>query len=213
VARHERASLGGRLAAIRAEPFLIAFAALALVFGTIYQQGYVALPVDMRDHGVSPELYGIAIALNGALIVVLGIPASNRAGRWPRFGAMAAASLLLGIGFGIPALASSFAVYALSVGVWTLGEIAGATVAPAVVADLAPIDMRGLYQGIFGSAWGLAHFTGPVLGGWVMDRFGAHGLWLACFVAGVALAVAYLAMAPGASRRILQVRAERGEAG
>jgi MFS family permease len=162
----------------------------------------------MRAHGLTPELFGLAISLNGALIVVLGIPASNRAARWPRFGAMAAASLLLGIGYGIPAIASSFAVYALSVAVWTMGEIAGATVAPAVVADLSPIDMRGLYQGVFGSAWGLAHFTGPVLGGWVMERFGAQGLWLACLATGIALAAGYLAMAPGASRRIRAVRDE-----
>jgi MFS family permease len=209
-AKQARISLGSRLAAIRAEPFLIAFAGLALLFGTIYQQGYVALPVDMRDHGISPELFGLAISLNGALIVVLGIPASNRAGRWPRFGAMAVASLLLGIGYGIPAVSGSFAVYALSIAVWTMGEIAGATVAPAIVADLSPIDMRGLYQGVFGSAWGLAHFTGPVLGGWVMERLGGRGLWLACLAAGIVLAAGYLAMAPGASRRILAVRSATG---
>jgi MFS family permease len=210
-AGRETTTLKGRIAALRAEPYLIAFAGLALVFGTIYQQGYVAMPVDMRAHGLTPELYGLAISLNGGLIVLLGIPASNRAARWPRFRAMAVASLLLGIGYGILPLASGFAVYALSVAVWTMGEIAGASVAPTVVADLSPTEMRGLYQGVFGAAWGLAHFAGPVIGGWVMERFGAHELWLACLAAGIAVAAGHLAIAPGATRRIRQVRGEVDE--
>jgi MFS family permease len=94
-----------------------------------------------------------------------------------------------------------------------MGEIAGASVAPSVVADLSPVDMRGLYQGVFGAAWGLAHFTGPVLGGWAMERFGAHDLWLACLAAGIAVAAGHLAIARGATRRIRQVRGESGEPG
>jgi MFS family permease len=184
---------------------LLAFTGLALIFGTIYAQGHVTLPVDMSAHGLSPEQYGLAVALNGALIVVLGIPASNAAPRWPRFGAMAIAALLLGIGFGLPAIATTFAGYCLSVGIWTLGEILGATVAPSVVADLAPIDKRGLYQGVFGAAWGLAFLTGPVLGGWIYQTWGAVTLWLTCLLAGAALCVGYLAMTPAARRRMAVV--------
>jgi len=203
--------LSGRIASVRREPLLLIFAALTLVFGTIYQQGSVTLPIEMRAHGLNPELYGLVISINGALIVLLGIPASNRAARWPRFAAMAAASLLLGAGFGITGLASSLGLFALSVGIWTLGEIAASTVAPAVVADLSPEEMRGLYQGIFGAAWGLAFFIGPILGGWVFERLGSNALWGGCLAAGILLAAGYLAMGPRASRRTLQVRAERGE--
>ncbi len=167
--------VGERVRALWAEPVLLAFTGLALLFGTIYAQGHVTLPVDMSAHGLTPEQYGLAVALNGALIVVLGIPASNAAPRWPRFGALAIAGLLLGIGFGLPAIVTTFGGYALSVGIWTLGEIIGATVAPSVVADLAPIDKRGLYQGVFGAAWGLAFFTGPVLGGWIYQDAWRHG--------------------------------------
>ena len=197
--------VGERVRALWAEPVLLAFTGLALLFGTIYAQGHVTLPVDMSAHGLTPEQYGLAVALNGALIVVLGIPASNAAPRWPRFGALAIAGLLLGIGFGLPAIMTTFGGYALSVGIWTLGEIIGATVAPSVVADLAPIDKRGLYQGVFGAAWGLAFFTGPVLGGWIYQTRGAAALWAACLLAGIMLFVGYLALGRVAQRRMALV--------
>jgi predicted MFS family arabinose efflux permease len=193
---------GERLRALWAEPVLLAFTGLALVFGTIYAQGHVTLPVDMSAHGLTPGQYGLAVALNGALIVVLGIPASNAAPRWPRFGALAIASLLVGIGFGLPAIVTTFAGYCLSVGIWTLGEIVAATVAPSIVADLAPIDKRGLYQGVFGAAWGLAFFAGPVLGGWIYQTQGPTALWLTCLLAGVLLFAGYLALGRVARQRM-----------
>jgi MFS family permease len=199
---HASPPVGDRLRALWSEPVLLAFTGLALVFGTVYAQGHVTLPVDMSANGLTPEQYGLAVALNGALIVVLGIPASNAAPRWPRFGTLAIAGLLLGIGFGLPAIVASFGGYCLSVGIWTLGEIAAATIAPSVVADLAPIDKRGLYQGVFGAAWGLAFFTGPVLGGWIYQARGATALWLTCLLAGVLLFFAYLALGRVAQRRM-----------
>jgi MFS family permease len=198
--------VGERLRALRAEPVLLAFTGLALVFGTIYAQAHVTLPVAMSSNGLTPTQYGLAIALNGALIVVLGLPASNAAPRWPRFGALAIAALLLGIGFGLPAVVTTFAGYGLSVGIWTLGEIIAATVAPSVVADLAPIDKRGLYQGVFGAAWGLAFLTGPVLGGWIYQTRGATVLWGTCLLAGVLLFAGYLALGRVARRRMALVR-------
>jgi MFS family permease len=209
-----RASLpvGERVRALWAEPVLLAFTGLALVFGTIYAQGHVTLPVDMSAHGLTPEQYGLAVALNGALIVVLGIPASNAAPRWPRFRALAVAGLLLGIGFGLPAIVTTFTGYAVSVAIWTLGEILGATVAPAVVADLAPVDKRGLYQGVFGAAWGLAFLTGPVLGGWIYQTRGAPALWMTCLLAGILLFFGYLALGRVAQRRMAHLGSVDGAA-
>jgi len=198
-------SIAQRARAIAGEPVLLAFTALALLIGTVYAQGHVTLPVDMAAHGLSPEQYGLVIAINGALIVVLGLPASNAAPRWPRFAALSAAGVLLGAGFGLPAFVTTLTGYAVSVVIWTLGEILGATVAPAVVADLAPVDKRGLYQGVFGAAWGLAFLTGPVLGGWIYQSFGATALWLSCLAAGAVLAIGYQAMAPAARRRAAAV--------
>ncbi|MEJ2597016.1 MAG: MFS transporter [Anaerolineales bacterium] len=184
----------GRLARLGSEPLLLVFSGLSLLFGTIYMQGNVTLPVDMSAHGLGPAQYGLAIATNGALVVLLSIPFSRAVVRWPRFGTLAVAALLLGLGFGLTALSSSLWHYALAVAIWTLGEIGGATVAPAIVADLSPPDLRGLYQGVFGAAWGLSLFTGPVLGGWVYQHMGAQALWGGCLALGVLLSLGYLTL-------------------
>ena len=191
-----------RVAQLGQEPLLLLFSGLALALGTVYMQGYVTLPVDMRAHGMRPDQYGVALSVNGALIVLLSLPFSNVVTRWPRFGVLAVASLLLGLGYGLTAFASTLPLYALTVAVWTLGEIAASAVAPAVVADLSPVALRGLYQGVFGAAWGLAFFVGPILGGWVLERLGATALWGGCFGLGCLLALSYLAMTRPAQRRM-----------
>ncbi len=202
-ARVVHASLRERLAQLGKAPILLLFCALAFGFGLVYMQGHVTLPVDMQSHGLGPREYGLAVAVNGLLIVLVSLPLSHAAGRWPRFGAMAGASLLLGLGFGFQAFADSLPLYAAAVAIWTLGEIIGATVAPAVIADLAPVERRGLYQGVFGSSWGLAFFAGPVLGGRILQDLGATTLWLGCLGLGVLLACGYLALGALARSRAL----------
>ena len=61
------APLRQRVAMLGQEPLLLLFCGLMLVFGTIYMQGYVTLPLDMQANGMRPDQYGLAIALNGAL--------------------------------------------------------------------------------------------------------------------------------------------------
>jgi MFS family permease len=90
----------------------------------------------------------------------------------------------------------------LSVAIWTLGEIAATSVAPAIIADLSPVKLRGLYQGIFGSAWGLAFFIGPLAGGWIYEHLGNNILWGSCLILGVILAGCYLALSAPAKRHM-----------
>lgn len=44
-------------------------------------------------------------------------------------------------------------------------------------ADIVPLQVRGLYQGILGSAWGVAAVLGPILGGLLTQR----ATWRWCF--------------------------------
>jgi MFS family permease len=154
-------SVRERIAQLRREPILLIFSFITLFFGVIYMQGYVTLPLEMQSHGLGPGQFGAVIAVNGLLIILVTIPVSNMAAKWPRFEVVAISAILLGSGFGFTALASSLPLFALSVAIWTLGEIAATSVAPAIIADLSPVRLRGLYQGIFGAAWELSYFIGP----------------------------------------------------
>jgi MFS family permease len=194
--------LGERISQVRRAPILLLFSLITLFFGIIYMQGNVTLPLDMQMHGLSPRDYGIAIAVNGLLIILVTIPVSNMAAKWPRFETMAVAAALLGLGFGITAFATNLPFFVLSVVIWTLGEIAGTSVSPTIIADLSPIELRGLYQGIFGAAWGLSYFLGPLAGGWIYDRWGSDTLWVGCLILGCVIGLAYLALSAPAQRQM-----------
>ena len=194
--------LSQRISQLQRAPILLIFSFLTLFFGIVYTQGYVGLPLDMQSHGLGPGQYGVAIAVNGFLIILVTIPISNMAAKWPRFETVAIAAFLLGLGYGTTALATNLPLFALSVIIWTLGEIAATSVAPTIIADLSPIELRGLYQGIFGAAWGLAYFIGPLAGGWVYENLGSDTLWLGCLVIGIILAFCYYALSAPAKRHM-----------
>jgi len=197
-----RVPLGSRIRLVGREPILLAFTFLVLIFGLIYMQGIVTLPLDMLRHGLGPADYGLASAANGIVIVLVTIQLSKVIARRQPFGAMALAAIFLGAGFGLNAWAASLPAYVLAVIVWTVGEIIGAAVAPTIIAELAPVELRGLYQGIFGSAFGLSFFIGPLLGSWVFDRYSPDSLWLGCAVLGGLLALAYMSLSEAARRRL-----------
>jgi MFS family permease len=199
-------SFSARINQLKREPILLIFSLLAFFIGMIYMQAYVTLPLDMQSNGLGPEHYGAAIAVNGFLIILVTIPISNMAVRWHRFRTMAIAAIFLGFGFGFTALADTLTLFMLSVAIWTLGEIAATSVAPAIIADLSPVELRGVYQGIFGSAWGLAAFLGPLAGGWIYQHLGSDALWSACLFLGIVLVFCYLALAAPAKRRMEQSR-------
>jgi MFS family permease len=158
----------------------------------------------MQSHGLGPGPYGAAIAVNGLLIILVTIPVSNMAAKWPRFETVAVSAALLGLGYGFTALASNFPLFALSVAIWTFGEIGVTSLAPTIIADLSPIDLRGLYQGIFGAAWGLAYFIGPLAGGWFYENVGSDALWIGCLITGIVIALCYLALSAPAKRQMTQ---------
>jgi MFS family permease len=186
-------------------PFLLLHVALA----TIFFQFQLALPVDMAGHGVSPAGYGLLMALNGAIIVVLQPLAARWISSRDPGRIMALGCALIGLGFGMNALHHSVAWYAFAIVVWTIGEIAYLPVISTVPAELAPEALRGRYQGAYSLAWSVAAFAAPALGAWGLARFGARGVWGACFVAGLAIAVGQLAAGPARRRRLAEIRSGR----
>jgi MFS family permease len=196
-----RVSVARRANQLLKEPVLLAFVALSFFFTLMFAQGYVTLPLDMQLKGLSPAEFGWAASVNGVLIILITLPSARFIERWPRFLAMGAAAALLGIGFGLTEFAQALPFFALTVVVWTLGEIIAANVAPVIISDLSPVELRGLYQGVYGSSWGLAFFVGPALGGYVYETYGSGTLWGACFVLGFLLFIAYWILGFPARRR------------
>jgi MFS family permease len=85
----------------------------------------------------------------------------------------------------------SVPMYAVSITVWTMGEILFSPAATSLIADLAPVELRGRYQGMFAMAFTIAFALAPVVGGYVLANAGARWLWINCLVIGLGVAVGF----------------------
>ena len=186
--------LAGFLAPYRDPPFA-AFMCLSFLIALIFMQHMSTLPLDMIAHGISPASYGVVIALNGALIVLVQPFLAPALAKRNRSLSLAAGATVMALGFGLNALARTTPIYAASVLIWTLGEIAVLPVAHSVVTDVAPPLLRGRYQGAYTLAFGLAACAAPAVGTLVLQRFGATVLWSACLAIGLVVAAGQLALA------------------
>ena len=190
----------GRPAGFLRDPVMLAYLALTLCYCFVYLQAYTTLPLAMRLQGLSPQEYGLAMAVNGIVIVALQPWVSGWLGRHDHCAVLAVGFVVVGLGFGLTALAGSVLAYAATVVVWTLGEIITAGLGAAIVADLAPPSMRGRYSGAYGAMWSAACLLGP-LGGTRLLALSPAVLWCTCGLLATASAAGLLVLAPAIRRR------------
>jgi len=167
--------------------FLIATVLLAFV----YFQQLATLPLHVRANGLSNAQFGLLLSLNGVLLVIFELPLSSWTMHRPKPQMIGLGFLLVGLGFGLTAMAHSFAILALTVAIWTAGEMVAAPVSYAYVADIAPQDMRGRYQGLYGLAFGSGAIIGPALGTFLYS-LSPTAFWSLC--GGLGLVSALLAL-------------------
>jgi MFS family permease len=181
-------SAGGLVVVFR-DRLLLAFTAITLVYAMIYLQVTITLPLAIRDAGLSTTVFGLLMSINGILIVVVQPLTLRLLDRVDPHRLLAAGQFLVGAGFALTAWCDSAWQFAGSVVVWTAGEIATAGTVTAVIAGLAPVERRGRYLGVAGSAWGAAALLGPVIG---TAAYAASpgALWTGCLVAGCLCAAA-----------------------
>ena len=196
-----------RLGAAFRDRTLVAVAAVTLVVGLGFTQLFSALPLVMAADGLSELDFGLVVTVNGGLIVLLGLPVAAWAGRRMLTWTLPASVALIALGLALTAPSDTFRLYALAAVVWTLGEMAFLPVVPTIVSRLAPVHLRGSYQGLYHAGWGLAKAIGPFLGGLVLAGAGATTLWLG--TAGLAAlgALGLAALQPALRRRIPQAPA------
>ena len=157
---------------------LVRFTLIQLTLLLAFAQVVFVLPLDMHAQGLSTARVGQLLGLNGLLIVFAQPIALRLLRGFGQVAWLASGAVLIGLGFGATACAGGAAVYALGVVLWTLGEIGFATATPALVAELAPVDQRGAYQGTYQLAWGTATTVAPIVGSLVVVHFGRAALWL-----------------------------------
>ncbi len=172
------------LRVLRADRLLLAATVLILCYAVLYAQVNVVLPLAIVHAGLGASTYGYVISINGVLIVI-GQPLTvGWLSRWPRRRSLPGGMALVGLGVAATGLCHASWQFAITVVIWTVGEIATAGSFQALVASLAPEHLRGRYAGALGLAWGASGLLAPLLGaaGYAVSR---PLLWCGCLALGL----------------------------
>lgn len=191
---------------------LLTVALATLLVGLGFTQLFSALPLAMAADGLTELDFGLVVSVNGGLIALVGLPVAAWAGRRMLSWTLPASVALVALGIGLQAYTDTFTLYALAAVVWTVGEMAFLPVVPNIVSRLAPIHLRGSYQGVYHAGWGMAKMIGPAAGGVVLASAGAGTLWFVSEGTVGLAAVALAALMP-ALRRRLSVRSDPTRSG
>jgi MFS family permease len=96
-------------------------------------------------------------------------------------------SLLYMVGFTMYGFVATYLMFVIAMLFITFGEMVVMPIGQAIVANLAPEDMRGRYMAFFGLSWTIPSAIGPWAAGIIMDNFNPDWVW---YAAGILSALA-----------------------
>jgi MFS family permease len=195
------------LARVLGDRVYLRFLLLHVLALMVFTQFQLALPLDMADHGVSQGFPSL-MAFNCIGVVLLQPWVTPILRRVDTSWLLAVSAVLFGVGYALNAIVATLPLYLVGAGFWTVGEVVGFPAASALVADLAPVEMRGRYQGAFSMVWGLGMGLSPIVGGQVMERLGSPVLWWSCLAAGIVVAGGHVLAGPARRRRLAELGVE-----
>ena len=187
---------GGGLARL-----LVVAGGLSLVLHQIIN----AFPVYLRAEYLFTETgLGRLIVINTLLIVFFEMPLMHWLRTVPPARVLAVGSVLLGLGMGLMPFGRGAIYAAVTVVVWSFGEILALPTLMAMVSARAGHARQGAALGLMSLAFSIGGAAAPMAGLWLYARAGGDAVWYGCAALGLLLAgiVLPLAAAPAAEQAI-----------
>ena len=174
----------------RDRPFLVFLLAMVLA-QLVYFAFEVVLPISAVDsYGLAPAAWGFLVIVNPVLVTLFQLRLTRRVQHYPAAPRLAAAMLLMGWPFLLLSLNPSIPVIAVVILIFVIGEMLWIPTSQAIVARLAPADLRGAYMGAFSSTGAAGFALGPFFGLQIRGAYGDSAMW--AFFAAVAVVGAVL---------------------
>lgn len=183
----------------------MAFLVASILMIIVYVQMNSTLPVFLRDvHGVPPQGFGYILSLNAGMVVLFQFWVTRRISGRPPLIMMALGTIFYALGFSMFGFFSIYALFLLAMVIITIGEMIVIPVAQALVARLAPSDMRGRYMAVYGFSWIIPMAVGPLAAGLIMDNYDPNWVWYGGGIVAIIAAAAYTWLHLSAGDRIRQ---------
>jgi MFS family permease len=168
----------------------MAFLGVSMLMLLVYNQLYNTLSVYLRDvHGIPAQRYGLLMSLNASTVVLFQFWVTRKVSPHPPMLMMALGTGLYLIGFTMYGLVTAYVLFAVAMLIITFGEMIVMPVSNALVAKLAPVDMRGRYMAFFSLAWSIPASIGPGAAGIILDNYNPNWVW---YAGGIICAVSIL---------------------
>jgi predicted MFS family arabinose efflux permease len=170
---------------IRDSPFLLFM--LSSVFATMtYVATETLLPISVTTtHHLAPATWGVLMVVNPLLVTVFQLRLTRWTASIPPWVKLGVAMPLMGVPFLLLNVNGSAPVIAFVILLFVIGEMLWVPTSQAVVAALAPADIRGAYMGAFGSTWSVGWALTPFLGLQVRSAYGDATMWMCVAAVGV----------------------------
>jgi MFS family permease len=158
---------------------LLVYILVNILFTTYLAQINSTLPLYFKNFagstGFSTATISALLTWHLVLAVLCQLPIARFLNKWTRTQALTLSVLTFGIGFLFIGAAGVSTVGNLALAIVGLGVLSVALVsytpaASAIVADLAPPSLRGVYLSINSQCWAIGYFLGPLLGGLALDQ-------------------------------------------
>jgi len=202
-AHHEtaaRAAVFAKSSVVWRDRTALTLFATSLMLNVVFSQHQGAMPLYIvRDLKYPESFFGGLFVLNTLIIVAIEVPLNIATSHWNMRRTLAFAVALVAVGFGALGLAQSPLAIAMTVVIWTFGEMIFFPTSTAYVSELAPPGRTGEYMGAFASTFSLALIVGPWLGAALLDHFGGAVTWtvmLFCGLGAAALSLVARTRAP-----------------
>jgi predicted MFS family arabinose efflux permease len=177
-------------------PFLL-MQVIFFFWSVVFIQVLSTFPIYMRNvYGLPENRIGQLYPVNTILIVLLEMILMEKIRKYPLTRMINLSFVLLGIGLGIMPFGRGFWYGALTVAVWTFGEMLSMPLVTALVSERADDSNRGRYMGINSFSFSLAFIVGPPIGMAIYDGLGPDAVWYACAAACVVITAAFSALRP-----------------
>ena len=170
---------------------LMSMVVLMFLYTLAYYQIVSGLPISMTQIGLGTDEYSSLLTINGGLLCLLQIPAIGLFQRMSNTRVLVLGMSITAVGYAFQIGANSWVAFAIATVLWTLGELGTFPIAATTVANIAPKDVRGTYQGLYNLVWSLSNAFSPLVGGWILNAFGSRVLWICCTVMFVIVAIGF----------------------
>jgi MFS family permease len=192
----------GSGAILRDRAFLVFLVSGALAY-LVYVAVETVLPISaVTTHHIPAWQWGLIVILNPLLVTLFQLRLTRATGSFPAAPKLAVAMLLMGCSFLLLLRTPSVGLYAVVIVVFVIGEMLWVPTSQAIVAGLAPADVRGAYMGAFGSTAAIGFALGPFAALRLQDVYGEHAAWFYfAAVSVLAAATGWIAVRAAMSRR------------